>query len=83
MNGATAQIFLHEKLPHVFGIYGFPDIKSIAESWEEIRMFIQDIEQRNSIVTKAKRVHWDGSAAEIADDDYITISRDEVTLESI
>ena len=78
MNGATAQAFLHEKVPHVFPIYDFPAIKTFTESWDEIRLFIQDIEQENPIVTKAKRVHWDGTKEDIADDDYITISRDEV-----
>jgi hypothetical protein len=78
MNGAVAQAFLHENVPHVFPIYDFPEIKTFTESWEEIRLFIQDIEQKHPMVTKAKRVHWDGSKEDIADDDYITISRDDV-----
>ena len=77
MNGATAQIFLHEKVPHVFPMYDFP-YKVFTESWEEISHFIQDIARGNPIITKAERVHWDGSQEEIAESDYITISRDEV-----
>jgi hypothetical protein len=80
MNGATLQAFLHEKLPHVFPIYNFPEIKSIEESWNEIRSFIQDIERDNPIVTKAEQVHWNGSKDAIPEEDYITITPREVSV---
>jgi hypothetical protein len=78
MNGAKIQFFVHEKLPHVFPIYDFPVVKSLQEAWKEIRLFVQDIINNDKIVTKAERVHWDGSRVEIAEDEYITMSRDEV-----
>lgn len=79
MNGATLQAFLHEKLPHVFPIYNFPEINTITESWKEIRLFIQNIEEGNQIVVKAELVHWDGSKDNIPEEDFITISPDEVS----
>ncbi len=80
MNGATIQAFLHQKLPHVFPIYDFPEIKTITKSWEEMRLFVKDLEEDNEIVTKAEQVHWDGSKDVIAEEQYITITPDEVGL---
>ena len=78
MNGATVQAFLHEKLPHDFPLYDFPEIKSITKSWEEIRLFIKCLDEDNQIITKAEEVHWDSSTEAIAEEDYISITPDEV-----
>jgi hypothetical protein len=48
------QAFLHEKLPHVFQIYDFAEIKTITKSWEEMGQFIKDLEEGNEIITKAE-----------------------------
>jgi acetyl esterase/lipase len=74
MNGAKLQAFLHEKLPHVFPIYDFPEVKTITESWNEIRVFILDIAEGNEITVKMERVHWDGSKDDIAEQDYVKIT---------
>lgn len=79
MNGATLQAFLHENLPHVFPVYDFPEIKTITKSWDEIGSFIQNIAKSSQVVTNAGQVHWDGSKDAIAEEDYITITPDEVS----
>ena len=82
MNGATAQIFIHENTPHVCSIFDFPEIKVFTEAWTEIRQFIRNIDEGAQIVTKAERVHWDGSRDEIAEEEYIAMAPDEVTPQS-
>jgi hypothetical protein len=82
MSGAKAQLFIHEKTPHVFPIFDFPEIKVFTESWTEIRRFILDIDQGDQVSSKAEIVHWDGSRTEIADSEYITMSPDEVVPKS-
>jgi hypothetical protein len=71
MNGATAQIFIHENTPHVCSMFDFPKIKVFTEACTEIRQFIRNIDEGAQIVMKAERVHWDGSRDEIAEEEYI------------
>lgn len=66
----------------MFPIFDFPEIKVFTESWTEIRQFIRDIDKGDRVVSKAEIVHWDGSRAEIADSEYITMSPDEVVPKS-
>lgn len=60
-------------------MYDFPDIKVFTEAWNEIGQFIRNIDKGAQITSKAEIVHWDGSRAEIADSEYITMSLDEVS----
>jgi hypothetical protein len=78
MNGADLQLFVHEKMPHVWPLYDFPKIKSMTETWKEIRLFIQSIADGDTIIKKAERVHWDGSREDIKQEDYIIMSNEEV-----
>ena len=80
MNGANLQIYLHEKMPHVFPMYNLSNVKSFTEGWNEIRSFIRDITNGTAILTKAERVHWDGSRDDLVEEDYIIMSRDQVSL---
>jgi len=77
-NGAKAQIFIHEKTPHVCSMFEFPDIKVFAESWTEIRQFIRNIDKGVSVFIKTEKVHWDGSHEKIGETEYIPIAPDQV-----
>jgi len=83
MNGAMAQIYIHEKTPHVCSMFDFPEIKVFTESWTEIRQFIRNIDEGARIVTKAEKVHWDGSRDDVVDAEYIVMTPDQVTPKSI
>jgi len=70
---------LHEKLPHVFSTIDFTDIKSIIESWREIRLFIDAIATDNQII-KDGQVCLDGAREAIAENKYITISQNGMSV---
>jgi hypothetical protein len=78
MNGADLQLFIHENMPHVWPLSDMSGVKSMTETWKEIRLFIQSIADGDTIITKAERVHWDGSKEDIKQEDYITMSKEEV-----
>lgn len=80
MNGAELQFFLHEKMPHVWLLYDLPESKSYTETWKEIALFIQNVVDKDTIVSKAQRVHWDGSRDDIDEAEYISMSQAEVPL---
>jgi len=74
--------YLFTKTPHVCSMFDFPEIKVFTEAWTEIRQFIRNIDEGAQIVTKAERVHWDGSRDEIAEEEYIAMAPDQVTPQS-
>lgn len=78
MNGANLQFFVHDIMPHVFPMLDLEDVPSYTESWKEITSFIQNVSEDNPLIVKADQVHWNGTRKPIADEDYITLSRDQV-----
>ena len=77
-NQGVIQAFVHEDTPHVFPIYGFPEIPTFRESFREIGEFIGSV--GGLVERKAERVWWDGTRVSISEEEYIRISRDEVFL---
>jgi hypothetical protein len=77
MNGATLQFYVHENVPHVFHMYDFPD-QIFVDGWDELGSFMDDIEKGCEIVSKAEEVRWNGTKDPIAEDQFITISPDQV-----
>lgn len=60
----------------LFPIYDFPEFATFNERLVEIRNLIGRTGE--TVVSKAERVHWDGSRDPIEEEEYIRISRDEV-----
>jgi acetyl esterase/lipase len=77
-NGASLQFFLHENMPHVFPMHNLVKVPSFQEGWKEVQSFIRDVADGNSVIARGERVHWDGSREDIAEEDYITLSNEEV-----
>jgi hypothetical protein len=65
-------------MPHVWLLYDLPESKSYTETWKEIALFIQNVVDKDTIVRKAQRVHWDGSRDDIDEAEYILMSQAEV-----
>lgn len=59
-------------------MYDFPDQQIFIDGWDELGSFMKDVEKGREIVIKAEEVRWNGTKDPISEDQFITISPDQV-----